>query len=299
LSEAVYGSPPVALAVVGAGAVQISPLVPGAAALETLADQSFDRIVVSAPPGTVERRYVLAQALRALEPGGELVALALKDRGGMRLRGDLEAFGCAVIENARRHHRIVTSVSPVAPTGLAAAIVDGGPQLAPGLDLWSQPGVFSWDRLDRGTALLLETLTPMAGRGADLGCGIGLIGRELLKSPDVTGLLLIDIDARAMAAARRNIDDPRAIFEHGDVRRHACADLDFAVMNPPFHDAGREDRALGQAFIGAAASRLKPGGVCRMVANIGLPYEAVLQACFSKVTLLAQARGYKVHEARK
>jgi 16S rRNA (guanine1207-N2)-methyltransferase len=70
-------------------------------------------------------------------------------------------------------------------------------------------------------------------------------------------------------------------------------------MNPPFHDAGHEDRGLGQAFIIEAARRLKPGGVCRLVANVGLPYEAILQGCFAQVSLIARARGYKVHEARK
>lgn len=298
-NEAVYGSPPSALAQTAVGALQVSPLIPGASAIEELPDHNLGRVVVYAPPGTVERRYVLANALRALKAGGELIALAPKDKGGLRLRGELEGFGCAVNDSARRHHRIVTGLAPAEPEGLAEALAAGGPQVAPRLGLWSQPGVFSWDRLDPGTGLLLQTLGPIAGKGADLGCGIGVIARELLKSPTVTHLLLIDIDARAIAAARRNIDDPRAVFEHGDARRHAEPDLDFVVMNPPFHDAGREDRALGQAFIGAAATRLKPGGVCRMVANVGLPYEAVLQACFSKVTLIAQANGYKVHEARR
>ena len=298
-SEAVYGAPPPALAQSGPGAVQVSPLTPGASAIEALADHSLDRMVVYAPPGTGERRYALAHGLRALKVGGELIAMAPKDKGGMRLRGEMESFGCAANESARRHHRIITSLTPANPEGVQEAIAAGGPQIAPRLGLWSQPGVFSWDRLDPGTGLLLETLTPMAGKGADLGCGIGLIGCELLKSAEVTSLLLIDIDARAVAAARRNIADPRASFEHGDVRRHAQADLDFVVMNPPFHDAGHEDRALGQAFIAAAATRLKSGGICRMVANVGLPYEAALQACFSKVTLVTQAHGYKVHEARR
>ena len=297
--EAVYGAPPAALTQSGPGAVQVSPLVPGATVIEDLGDHSLDRMVVYAPPGTVERRYALAHGLRAVKVGGELIAMAPKDKGGLRLRGELGAFGCEVTESARRHHRIVTTRAPTNPVGVREAIAAGGPQLAPRLGLWSQPGVFSWDRLDPGTGLLLETLTPMAGKGADLGCGIGLIGCELLKLAEVTSLLLIDIDARAVAAARRNIEDPRASFEHGDVRRHAQADLDFVVMNPPFHDAGHEDRALGQAFIAAAATRLKSGGVCRMVANVGLPYEAVLQACFSKVTLVTQAHGYKVHEARR
>ena len=146
---------------------------------------------------------------------------------------------------------------------------------------------------------MLEALPPLGGRGADLGCGVGVLARAVLASPNVSSLLAIDIDARAIAAARRNVEDERATFDHRDVRGPAPADLDFVVMNPPFHDAGREDRALGQAFIAAAAESLRSGGVCWMVANIALPYEAVLAACFARVTSVTQARGYKVYEARR
>ncbi|MEO8926809.1 MAG: methyltransferase, partial [Caulobacteraceae bacterium] len=114
-------------------------------------------------------------------------------------------------------------------------------------------------------------------------------------------LTLLDIDRRAVAAASRNIGDPRAVVVHGDARSAAghIAELDFVIMNPPFHDGGREDRGLGQAFIAAAARMLRKGGVCRLVANVALPYEAALIAHFREVSLIAQGRGYKVHEARK
>jgi len=206
-----------------------------------------------------------------------------------------------VEEAARRHHRLCRVTRPAAPIGLAEAIAAGGPQVPPRLHLWSQPGLFSWDRLDPGSAALLAHPLAFAGRGADLGCGFGLLGQAVLASPDVSQLTLIDIDARAIAAARRNIDDPRAVFLHGDVRQPApdLADLDFVIMNPPFHDSGHEDRALGLAFIGAAARMLKKGGVCRLVANIALPYEAALVAHFAKVVPLTRTGGYKVFEARK
>ncbi len=298
-TEIVYGYPPPALAGPTPAATQVSPLIPGAEAIEATADRSLDSGLIAAPQGTVERRYVLAQTLRALKAGAALTVLAPKDKGGMRLRAELEGFGCAVSESARRRHRIVTCAAPQAPGGLAEAIAAGGPQFAPRLGLWSQPGVFSWDRLDPGTALLLEALPPLGGRGADLGCGVGVLARAVLASPKVSSLLAIDIDARAIAAAGRNVQDARAVFEHRDVRGPAPAELDFVVMNPPFHDAGREDRALGQAFIAAAGASLRRGGVCWMVANIELPYEAVLAACFSRVTSVTQSRGYKIYEARK
>jgi 16S rRNA (guanine1207-N2)-methyltransferase len=304
--EAVYGFPPAALAVVSPEARQLSPLVPGAEAIEQIADGALTRLVVLAPPGTFERRYVLAHGLRALAPEGALVALAPKAKGGARLGGELAAFGCEVHEDARRHHRICQARRPASPAGLEGAIAAGAPRLSPALGLWTQPGVFSWDRVDPGTGLLLAHLGGLAGRGADLGCGIGILALRALESPAVSDLACVDIDRRAVDAAGRNLADPRARFLHADVRGApsglhdpALKGLDFAIMNPPFHNGGQEDRGLGLAFISAAAGLLRPGGICRMVANIALPYEGRLKAAFAGARLLAQAGGYKVYEAVK
>ena len=46
-----------------------------------------------------------------------------------------------------------------------------------GLDAWSQPGVFAWDRIDPGSALLAEHLPAMKGEGVDLGAGSGELRR--------------------------------------------------------------------------------------------------------------------------
>ncbi|MBA3812835.1 MAG: methyltransferase, partial [Caulobacteraceae bacterium] len=173
--EGVYGSPPLALALPSADAIQLSPLIPGADALEEVLSASLSRVVVLAPPGTLERRFVLAHALRALAPAGELLALALKDRGGARLCKELEAFGCEVRETARRHHRICLTHRPVEPIGLDAAIVAGALQWVPSLGSWSQPGVFAWNRIDPGSAHLIDAPPALTGRGADLGCGWGVL----------------------------------------------------------------------------------------------------------------------------
>ncbi|MFC3068626.1 class I SAM-dependent methyltransferase [Phenylobacterium soli] len=296
----VYGAPPAALAEVPAGAVQVSPLVPGAADLEALTPQSLAGAVVAAPPGTVERRYVLARLLAALAPGAPLTVLAPKDKGGSRLKKELEAFGCAVSETGRQHQRICQTRRPDAPAGLEAAIAAGAPRWSEELGLWTQPGVFSWDRPDPGTRQLLAVLPPLAGQGADLGCGLGVLARAVLAAPAVTRLDLIDIDARAIAAARRNVEDPRAHFHWADARlAPELAGLDFVVMNPPFHDRGLEDRELGQGFIRRAHQVLRPSGVVFLVANRHLPYEAVLNGLFSRVTARGEAAGFKVYEARR
>jgi 16S rRNA (guanine1207-N2)-methyltransferase len=279
--------------------VQLSPLVAGAARLEELADGSCATMIVVAPQGVLERRYTLAHALRALGPGGRLTTLAPKDRGGQRLPKELAEFGCAVDGVSRRHHRICTTVRPDRPVGLDEAIAAGGQQVPSALGLWSQPGIFSWDRPDDGSLMLIRHLPALGGIGADLGCGAGLLALKVLESASVRRISLIDIDRRAVDAARRNVTDPRADFAWGDVRHGALQDLDFIVMNPPFHDGGAEDRSLGEAFIRRAAAVLKPGGTCWLVANRHLPYEAHLKSSFKAVRQVEQGDGYKIYQARR
>jgi 16S rRNA (guanine1207-N2)-methyltransferase len=294
-----YGHPPPALFPEPAGSVQTSPLEPGGIDLGASSAGPFASALILAPPGRLEREWVLARALQLLPVGAVLTALAPNDRGGARIAPALRAFGCEVSDEPRRRHRICRTLRPASPAGLDAALEAGAPRLDPALGLWTQPGVFSWDRPDAGTTLLLGVLPALAGRGADLGCGIGVLARQVLGSPAVSSIELWDIDRRAVACARRNVPDPRAGCHHGDVRRMGpgAPDLDFVVMNPPFHDGGREDRALGVAFIEAAARRLKPGGTCWVTANRHLPYEAPLSAAFAEVRPRAEAGGFKVYEA--
>lgn len=297
----VYGVPDAKLVNVPADAVQFSPLMPGASELETQEEGALTSIAMAAPSGALERRYAMALALRAVAQGGSFAAHAPNDRGGTRLRKELQAFGCTVDETARRHHRIVVCTRPDNLTGIDEALANGGPRVVKDLDLWSQPGVFSWDRIDPGTALLMDQLQPLSGRGVDFGCGIGVLSRAVLASKKVKQLTSIDIDRRAIKAAQRNFDEPRLRFLWADVREKSSdlIDLDFVVMNAPFHDAGAEDRALALDFVLRAAEVLHKGGVCWLTANRHLPYEAVLNESFKRVELKTQTSGYKIYEAHK
>jgi 16S rRNA (guanine1207-N2)-methyltransferase len=255
---------------------------------------------MQAPAGTLERRFALAEALTALCPGGVLVAIAPKDKGGARLRKELEAFGSKVAETSKSHHRICEAVRPETLLGVEAARAAGALHRVEPIGLWSQAGIFSWDRTDPGSSLLASRLPPLKGAGADLGCGLGFLALSVLKAPSVQVLHLVDKDRRAIAAARANVQDPRAQFHWADVTQNTLAlgKLDFIAMNPPFHSGGLEDKALGQAFIRKAASMLRTGGTCWLVANRHLPYEAALTEAFAAVRLDHEAAGFKVLEAK-
>jgi 16S rRNA (guanine1207-N2)-methyltransferase len=299
-SHAVYGHVPRDLVEVPADAGQCSPLIAGSGDLWAIAPASLAAFVLHAPASVIERRCVMALALRALAPGGALTLMAGNDRGGTRLAGELEAFGCIVEGGHKRHHRIVTTVCPTAPVGIDAAIEAGAPRVLPELGLWSQPGLFNWDRIDPGSQLLIDHLPVLHGRGADLGCGIGVLARAVIaRNP--CQMTLIDVDRRALEMAALNVPDANVTTLWADIRSatNLPTGLDFVVTNPPFHDTGEEDRGLGHTFIQKAAAMLAPGGTLWLTANRHLPYEATLSPLFAIVDQVAQAKGFKIYAAKK
>jgi 16S rRNA (guanine1207-N2)-methyltransferase len=298
--EAVYGAPPLDLVGDLSKLPQYSPLVPGALSLEDVTPHTLGPLVMLAPHGTIERRYAIALALRALKQDAPLVVLAPKDKGGTRLAGDLESLGCTFSESSKRHHRICITQGGGDEQAIAQAIAEGAPRFDEELGLWTQPGVFSWNRMDAGSALLVGHLPDLSGKGADLGAGLGVLAHAVLASEKVTALTLVELDARAVACAKRNVDEPRANILHADVRKlnePALKGLDFVVMNPPFHDGGAEDKSLGLAFLKTAAGLLRKGGHLYCVANRHLPYEATLKEHFRRVDVLADEGGFKVFQA--
>ena len=93
--------------------------------------------------------------------------------------------------------------------------------------------------------------------------------------------------------------DTQARFHWADLTREGAESrhFDAVIMNPPFHAGRSAEPALGIAFIQAASRALKAGGRLFLVANRHLPYEQTLQAAFRRVSVLAEADGFKLFEA--
>ncbi len=173
-------------------------------------------------------------------------------------------------------------------------------------EFWSAPGVFSWDRPDPASVLLLGVLpVSMPGNIADLGCGNGLLTGALAKKADAVEVWALDADSLSVACCRRNIEDRAPAIPVHVLWRDATGEntdlppMDYVVMNPPFHTQQAEDRALGQAFCESALKMLKTGGQLYLVANRHMPYEAILENASAKVTLLDDRDGFKLIRAIK
>ncbi len=273
---------------------------------------TYDLVLMQIPKQADEARFWVACALSRLSAGGILLAAAGNDAGGGRIKGWMEELGFDVQSLSKNKARAVWGMRPdtVNVKLVDAWISQGSPrtmEISSGLPFETQPGVFSWDRLDAGSRLLIENLpVTFSGTGADYGAGIGVLSHAVLsRGGGVSELHLVEADSRALLFARKNLsafNNKTKIQGHwhdltkplNDIRA-----LDFIVMNPPFHQGSTNYITIGKAFIENAAHHLKKGGMLYMVANTHLPYEEVLAGHFSSHKIILQKDGFKVIEAKK
>ena len=267
-------------------------------------EEAFDLVLVLPGRQRLEARANLAEAVSRTGEGGVVVACAPNTEGARTLEKDLAELLGSVDRRTKNKCRVVwQTVLPdkINRTFLAEWQALDAPR--PVLDgaFLSRPGLFAWDRVDPASKLLGDLLpSKLTGRGADLGAGFGYLSRRVFeRAPGVSAMDLYEAEKRALDLAGENLSafktDKTVKSIWHDVTKGIEGPYDFIVSNPPFHQAGKADRAdVGQGFIRAAAAGLRPGGEFFMVANRHLPYERTLASAFSSVAQLADEGGYKV-----
>lgn len=247
----------------------------------------------------------LARAYGMLKPGGVLVAAGRTDAGGQAVAKIAAKTFPEVAQAAKHHCRIAWLCrTDAAPDVLAEWLAAAQPRRVAAIDAVSAPGVFGWDKIDQGSALLAESLDRrIAGRVADFGAGWGFLSREILsRCPGVASLDAVEAEFAALAAARQNLQAFPGVavnFRWHDVAAEPGLGLyDWVVTNPPFHDGKSGDPEIGRAFIRAARAALAPKGRMLLVANRHLPYETAIAGLFRSSRCIAESAAFKVIEAQ-
>ena len=183
-----------------------------------------------------------------------------------------------------------------APRTIAVNI--GGLQLRFATD----SGVFSPDRLDAGTRLLLLEAPPLGAgdrRVLDLGCGWGPIACVAgLRSPEAE-VLAVDVNERALSLTAGNAEATGAVnvtVAHPDdvspTRR-----FDRILCNPPI----RVGKTALQKLLATWLDRLTPGGRAHLVVHRHLGSDSLarwLTARGHRVDRLTSRQGYRILEVR-
>ena len=149
-------------------------------------------------------------------------------------------------------------------------------------------GVFSRDRLDQGSRLLIEFMP----RGeqyrniVDLGCGNGVLGIIAASLNPQATLLFTDESYMAIASASDNFSDafggrrPVRFLVDDCLTLVADNSQDLVLNNPPFHQQQNLTDAVAWHMFRDARRVLRGGGELWVVANRHLGYHAKLKKIF-------------------
>jgi 16S rRNA (guanine1207-N2)-methyltransferase len=155
--------------------------------------------------------------------------------------------------------------------------------------------LFSRDRLDRGSRLMIENM-PVAERYrhiVDLGCGNGVLGIIAAALNPGAGLLFCDESHMAISSAEENFQAAFAQTRSAEFRVNDClqeiasASQDLVLINPPFHQQHIIGDKIAWKMFKDAHRVLVDGGELRIVGNRHLAYHAKLKQLFGNCETIA------------
>jgi 16S rRNA (guanine1207-N2)-methyltransferase len=262
----------------------------------------FEAVTLRLPKGRESLRMALHAAVSRIRQEGSLWLYGGNDEGVRSVRPLLESVLRQVrTVETRGHCRIWRGVRGSAPGELRSDLSDWESfftaELPDGaVRVLSYPGLFAHGRLDDGTRLLIESLPrKLPGpRVLDFGCGAGVISLALRQRFCEAELELVDSDALAVEAARRNLPGARVHLGDAWSSLREGARFDLIVSNPPLHRGKGEEFELIGKLIDGAAPRLARRGALLVVAQRRLELGRRLGERFAAVSVERESRSFRL-----
>ena len=268
----------------------------------------FDVVLCHLPRGREVQRELIRGAAHVLRPRGRFYFVASTKagvKGAVAYARDL--FGvCGVVRRKKGYHVAMTvrptGMTPPRPrdTYVTRTITLDGAETA----LVSKPGVFAWDRLDGGTARLVDAMEIERGdRVLDLGCGTGLAGVAAARRAPQGEVVLVDADLRAVQSARRTLEangvgNGEVLVSDGVSQVAGSGPFDVVITNPPFHQGREVDYDVAHQFVLDAREVLRAGGRLFLVSNRFIDYQDLIRETFGSVAMAYADRSYHVLTAQ-
>lgn len=171
-----------------------------------------------------------------------------------------------------------------------------------GLSFQSKAGVYGWNKIDRGSALLIESIEnylrqhKLATESVlDLGCGYGFLS-VAAKSIPCSRRVATDNNAAALLCTAANARHHALEIE---VIASDCADtiqgrFDLVLCNPPFHKGFDVESDLTLRFVYAAARKIQKHGIAFFVVNSFIGLEKKIHGHFRTYETLINDGQFKV-----
>ncbi len=265
-------------------------------------DGPFDAATIRLPKGRLGLQMVLHAVVSRVHPGESIWLYGANDEGVRSVRPLLEDVLREVrTVEARGHCRIWRGQREEGFGHLRSALSDWQSVFTaelPGgaVQLCSFPGLFAHGRLDDGTRLLIESLPGKlpGARVLDFGCGAGVVALAVQQRFPEAELDLVDSDALAVEAARRNLPDARVHLGDSWSALPETSRFDLIVSNPPFHHGKGEDFELIDGLIDGAARRLRRRGALLVVAQRRIGLGRRLAERFTAVSVERETRSFRL-----
>ena len=167
----------------------------------------------------------------------------------------------------------------------------------------SDNGVFSKSEGDYGSLALLKVILKqdISGNILDVGCGYGTIGLILAKNYPLSDFTLIDVNARACALTRTNVQRMNLtnvkVIE-SDIFEKVNDNFDVIVTNPPI----RAGKKVIYSIFEQSYHHLKQNGSLFLVIRKSHGAESAqkfINSVFNNCTLLKRDKGFYIYQAIK
>lgn len=170
------------------------------------------------------------------------------------------------------------------------------------INFTSDLGVFSKDRLDFGTHVLLQSLPDLSNKKnlLDVGCGVGCIGLSLKKAYNKLDVTMIDVNERCIELSEKNAKDNNLEVKVmlSNLYENVSGQYDLIVSNPPIR-AGKQV-VLGVVIDGY--NHLNKDGEVYVVIQKKQGAESMkkkLEEVYGNVSVESKEKGYFVFKSIK
>lgn len=173
---------------------------------------------------------------------------------------------------------------------------------ADGIGFVSKPGLYGWNKVDKGSAFLINALPEFLAslkqppkKLVDLGCGYGYLSVMASQQLDAH-FIAVDNNIAAVDMCRLNFDKHQVDGEVllGDVAEVIKPPIDLVLCNPPFHQGFDVQGDLTDKFLRAAKQLVGSSGHALFVVNGFIPLEKKAGGLFSECREMANNGSFKV-----